>query len=227
MSIVEVFDELTQLGLKTIALRPQSKIPVCKDWHQWNHDLNRHILHRNPTCNLGLLLGDIIDVEGDSEEANALTAKLIGDYPHPSYTSTKSVHHLFQNPDPTLTIFKKYDVEFRANRHQSVLPPSEVDKNVYRWLTQITLPPPMPAALLRFYHDHSPRKKKILKPGHTRVRCSICSSYSRLHRKRFELELAAMKSLGLRWACRDCRTVDLRPLCRSLRRSPDFQATSL
>jgi hypothetical protein len=223
MSIVDVFDEMTQLGLKTIALRPRTKIPVCKDWNQWNPDLNRHILLRNPTCNIGLLLGDVIDVEGDSEAANAMTARLIGDYPHPSYVSSKSVHHLFLNPDPTLTIFKKDDIEFRAHRHQSVLPPSEVENAQYRWLTPLTVPPPMPTGLLRFYLDNSPRKKRVMKPGHMRVRCHDCKTYSHLHRKRFDLELAAMKEMGLPWSCRDCRSIDLRPRCRELRRSADFQ----
>ena len=34
---------------------------------------------------------------------------------------------------------------------------------------------------------------------------------------RLELEKIALKSFGLQWMCRKCRTIDLRPICKKLR----------
>ena len=78
------FDALTQRGLKIIPLRENSKIPMCKGWTNWNLLENRSKILQCPNCNLGILLGEIVDVEGDNEEANQIIADLVGDCPHPS-----------------------------------------------------------------------------------------------------------------------------------------------
>lgn len=218
------FDALTSNGLKVIPLRPLSKIPVSKGWINWDKAECRELLARNPTYNIGLLLGQVIDVEGDTKEANDIVNQLIGDYNHPSYRSTKSVHHLFLNPDPDLTIVKYQDIEFRANRHQSVLPPSMLENGTrYSWNGPITFPiPAMPDRLLQFFLDvqskKSYKRQAGLKPEHFKIPCFECKEDCYLHQKRFDLELLAFKELGLRWTCHFCRDVDVRPACRRIRK---------
>lgn len=216
------FDALTAQGLRIIPLRPLSKIPVSKGWVNWNKELCRDMLVKNPEYNIGLLLGEIIDVEGDSKEANDKISELIGDYQHPSYASTKSIHHLFINPDQQLTILKHQDIEFRASRHQSVLPPSVLENTTsYRWLAPIQFPiPPMPDRLLQFFLDMKRWKlesKTAVKPGHVGLHCYLCKKECFLHRKRFTLEVIAFKELGMRWTCHNCRKVDVRSACRRIR----------
>ena len=104
MRLIEYFDLYTKAGLRVIPLHPQSKVPMWDGWNVgWDVDRCRVTCARHPFANLGLLLGHIVDVEGDSEEANLSLARMIGDCPHPIYRSSKSVHHLFLNPDPKLT----------------------------------------------------------------------------------------------------------------------------
>lgn len=220
--ILAHFDVLTKHGLRVIPLRPYSKIPVQKNWADWNYENCRYILEKNPESNIGLLLGEVMDVEGDSVEANERINDLVRDYPHPMYTSTKSVHHLFINPEPTLTILKHQQIEFRANRHQSVLPPSVLDTGVeYKWVDgKLTLPiPPMPDRLLTFFRKLQKVRKTAIKPGHMKLPCFKCREKCFIHRKRYDLELIAFKKLGLRWMCHDCREVDLRQECRDIRKN--------
>lgn len=216
--LLDHFDALTSRGLKVIPLRENSKVPLCRRWTQdWNREESRAKLQMFPQANIGLLLGDIVDVEGDSEQANRIVVDLIGDYPHPAYTSTKSIHHLFLTPEPTLRIFKVGDIEFRGHGHQSVLPPSSHFGTAYKWLKSFQFPvPEMPEPLLAFYRKH--KLGRSIKPGHMEVPCAQCGKKCFLHHKRFDLELEAFHLLGSRWLCQSCRPIDLRPACRLLRR---------
>lgn len=121
---IQHFDALTKRGLQVIPLWANTKIPRMDGWTNmvWDRQQMRDLFCRYPSSNLGLLLGNIIDVEGDSPQANEIVSQMIGDYPHPSYVSTKSVHHLFLSPDPKLRRFVFQDIEFRGFGHQSVLP---------------------------------------------------------------------------------------------------------
>jgi hypothetical protein len=218
-TIIEHFDALTARGLKIIPLRENSKVPLCKGWTEhWDKGRAREKLTQFPDANLGILLGDIIDVEGDSDEANRTIIDLIGDYPHPSYQSTKSIHHLFVTPDFALRHFRYADIEFRGYGHQSVIPPSQHQGTVYRWLKQFRFPvPPMPNKLLQFYKSKQERSQRTLKPHHIRVWCGSCRAECMLHGKRFDLELEAFRLFDSKWECQKCRTLDLRPACRLLR----------
>lgn len=218
-SILNHFDALTDRGLKIIALRENSKVPMCKGWTQnWDRDETREKLMRFPDANLGVLLGDIVDVEGDSEQANQEILELIGDYPHPAYQSTKSIHHLFRNPDPCLNHFRWGKMEFRGHGHQSVIPPSQHEGIVYRWLKQFKFPvPEMPERLQSFYFAKKKKRKVVIKPGHMKIRCGRCEQTCYLHKKRFDLELQTFRLLDSKWECQDCRVIDLRPACRIIR----------
>lgn len=222
---VRHFDLLVSQGLQVIPLWKNTKIPMLDEWtkRRWEQAAMRRRLERSPDANLGLLLGDIIDVEGDSPEANAIVTRLIGDYPHPCYKSTKSIHHLFLTPDPTLRRVVFQDIEFRGFGHQSVLPPSVIDDVRYQWLDNFKFPvPPMPDRLLSFYRKITTKKSR-LKPGHMKIACATCRESQFLHKKRFNLELMAFKERQLRWSCQECRTIDLRAACRRLRNMKNTQ----
>lgn len=220
-TILDHFEALTNKGLKLIPLRENSKIPLYKNWNvNWEYHWVRNKFQKYPNSNIGLLLGDIVDVEGDSERANQKILDLIKDYPHPNYRSSKSIHHLFLTPDPALRHFRYEEIEFRGHGHQSVMPPSKIGETVYKWLKNFKFPVPnMPEELVDFLYKK--RKKKIykqkLKPGHLKTRCATCQQNILLHEKRHALELKAFKLLGQKWECKNCRSVDLRPACRLIR----------
>ena len=214
--ILSQFDELVEKGIQVIPLWHNTKVPMCKGWTNWDKDASRETLQRWPEANIGILLGKVIDVEGDSRAANDKILSLIGNYPHPSYNSTKSIHHLFLNPDPKLNILKHRDIEFRAHKHQSVLPPSHHQGVHYQWTDVCEFPiPEMPESLYQFYKTiKKAKRRKVIKPGHIMVRCGKCAKKNFVHKKRFELELSVFKKLGDKWQCRYCRELDLRPICR-------------
>lgn len=218
--IIDHFDALTERGLKVIPLRKNSKIPLCKGWtNNWNKTKVREKLAQFPKSNIGILLGDIVDVEGDSESANQTVIELIGSCPHPCYHSSKSIHHLFLNPDPNFRHFRWEAIEFRGYGHQSVLPPSQHAGIQYRWSENFRFPvPEMPERLLSFFHAKRHKHQTILKKNHLKVRCADCGRKCFIHEKRFSLELKAFKLLSTKWKCHNCRMVDLRPACRLIRR---------
>lgn len=221
MRLIDYFDAYAKAGLRVIPLFPKSKVPMWDGWNlNWEEDRCRQACVKYPFANLGLLLGEIVDVEGDTEDANKSLAQMIGDCPHPIYRSSKSDHHLFMNPDPDLTARRFSDIEFRAYKHQSVIPPSRhEDGTQYQWLAKTKFPiPPMPGTLLEYYQRNIANlHRPNIKPGHLRPWCSACRQKKYIHKKRYHLEVEAFKTLGLNWECRICRSVDIRELCRELR----------
>ena len=218
--MIEYFNAYVKIGLKVIPLYPNSKVPVCKSWQtNWDENKYREIFEKYSKSNIGLLLGLIVDVEGDSEDANKFLIDLIGDVPHPMYRSSKSTHHLFLNPDPKLTIFCIRNIEFRAYRHQSVLPPSShADGSKYQWLRKTKFPiPDMPSDLLAFYLKHN-SQKPLIKQGHMKVWCSVCNKKKFIHQKRFLLEQKAFATFDNKWMCHSCRKIDVRELCRKIKK---------
>jgi len=153
-------------GLKPIPLHRSSKRPIGMGWNKdWSVERCREGFYVYPGANIGILLGDVVDVEGDDEEANATLQKLIGDYPHPTWRSSKSQHHLFLSPDPDLTRIVYQNIEFRGNGHQSVVPPSFVCETgaTYQWLRGTKFPVPAMPGPLRDYYDNLPKKRKKAK----------------------------------------------------------------
>jgi len=235
MSLIRFFDKYVELGLKPIAIYQNEKCPVKAGWNKdWSIDKWRPYFHTND-YNMGILLGDIIDVEGDSEEANYLLERMIDGCKRPSFRSSKSTHNLFLNPDPELTRFVFHGIEFRGNLHQSVVPPStHKDGNKYQWLTGSSFPiPPMPEELQRFYFQNKrlrPRKQKSHPPkpknreGIIKTVCKTCSNKYPIHRTRLILEVRAFRQYGLLWMCRNCRKIDIRKDCRQIRKDIERQS---
>ena len=225
MSLLEYYDAYTRLGLTIIPLHPKSKKPFHYSWNQGGVRDAREFFERDSNLNMGVVLGSILDVEGDSLNANQILNKLIGESPHPRYRSQKSTHHLFLNPDPSLTRFVVSEIEFRAKLHQSVLPPSQHELGVeYRWLIGSSFPiGEMPDSLLNFFHEQRKKRSKTLvkkskiKPGHIETRCVICDEIVMMHVQRHALEVVGFKNHDERWQCKSCRKIDLREECRYIR----------
>lgn len=173
--IREYVSSYLDLGLSIIPVEYKTKKPIGgKEWNkQWTRDKCIRAFQISPGNNIGLLTGDVVDVEGDTPEANRLIDELIGDCPHPTFYSSKSKHHLFLTPDPNLTRVCANGVEFRGKYVHSVLPPSvHKDGTRYRWdgdLLGMFPVPPMPEKLVCLYEEirlksKGQRKTKKQKP---------------------------------------------------------------
>lgn len=215
------------MGMKIIPIYRNSKVPVGKKWNE-NYDLlkSRQMIATNQ-YNIGLLLGEWIDIEGDTDEANLLLEKMIDGLPHPMYRSNKSTHHLFLNVGKFSTR-KFMDIEFRSFGVQSVLPPSvHISGDSYHWLKGTTFPaPPVPSSLQDFYLQHYIHKPKLkvkvprpkIKPDFIKSFCRVCKKKESIHQKRLLLEVRAFQEFHLPWMCHQCREVDVRPVCRKIRK---------
>ena len=229
MLLLKDLEKLLDYGFKIIPLRPSSKAPLCRNWNKnWNKSKVLNTFKSFQDLNVGILLGEIIDVEGDSQDANEIILDLIGSYPHPTYSSSKSIHHLFLNPNK-IRHFQWKEIEFRGHGHQSVLPPSVVKDAVYRWLDSSTFPvPPLPERLLKFLYkkQNSKRDFGFMKPGHIKARCAACGKEKFLHKKRHNIELKVFKILDRKWTCQGCRSINIQAACRYVR-SKDFDKNIL
>jgi hypothetical protein len=113
-------------------------------WHQW------------PTSNVGILLGrasGVVDVEGDSPEAQIESERLLGGLRTPCYRSNRSVHRLFRLPPELVsssTVAKVGNLELRLGTPkaaQSVVPPSLHASGIrYAWLPGLSPDDCSPAA---------------------------------------------------------------------------------
>jgi hypothetical protein len=231
MNTLSFFDLYVNLGLMPIAVFPNTKKPVSAGWNQnWSVQRWRPYFEQK-NFNMGILLGDIVDVEGDTEEANDLLERMIDGAPCPRFRSSKSIHHLFLNPDPTLTRCVFNGIEFRGRLHQSVVPPSHHENGtVYNWLIGSTFPiPKMPEELFNFYKKNKKEnsvvvqqqknKRKRIKDDFTRTKCNSCKGKFYIHKKRLVLEVQAFRTKNLLWMCRKCREFDLRKMCKDLRKN--------
>jgi hypothetical protein len=214
MNIINYFDlYVEKFKWKIVPISYGSKIPINKNWNK-NYDLikNRNYI-KNNLCNIGLLLGDVVDVEGDTPEANQMLEALLHGHRCPRYKSAKSTHYLFSSFDPRLTVLRVNGIEFRGRKHHSVLPPSySIAK--YEWVSGPFRPGPAPQPLIDLYNSHKKEWKLPVKPGFVNPVCSLCRQPEFIHKKRHELEVIAFRELNMSWTCHLCRTVDVRELCR-------------
>lgn len=224
IGMIEQFDYYTKkLGWKIIPVYFKSKIPIGKNWNKnYNSEFARKQFKKNKDLNFGLLLGNIVDVEGDTEEANQYLNNILKDIPHPKYKSNKSVHHLFLNFNKNLTARRFKGIEFRGHRHQSIIPPSVHKNDVkYEWISFNETMPPMPQNLLNVLNrSHKIRANgKTKKKSHCFPWCIYCNKQVPIHKKRYTLEIEAFKLFGLKWQCQKCREIDVRQTCKKLRKN--------
>ena len=77
MTILDYFDGYVKKGLKPIAIHKESKRPIEKEWNlNWSVQRWRDYFHTYQ-YNMGIILGDIIDVEADCKNASILLESLI------------------------------------------------------------------------------------------------------------------------------------------------------
>lgn len=226
---IEDIKEYINKGFEIIPLKPFSKVPILKKWSkEWNKKLCFIHFNKDNFINLGLKLGKIIDIEGDSEEANESLFKLIGDYKHPYYTTNnRSYHHLFLNPFD-IRLIKKNHIEIRGYGHQSVIPPSVVEGE-YKWIEKNNLiVPKVPLSILNYIKGNYSynykgeyswkeqveniklNKSKFIKPKSTLKKCNSCGKYFPINKRRFVREAMAYEKLGFKWNCKSCSEVDIR-----------------
>lgn len=227
--MLKYVDYYIKIGWKIVPLYSKTKIPIGKGWNvNWSEERVRAYFNKQKNLNIGLMTGEILDVEGDSVAANSLLEEFIGDCYHPCYKGEKSFHHLFLNPDPELTRIVRDDIEFRAHKHQSVLPPSiHPHGPQYTWITECPIIPQMPTALLNYYlsikSDKKPKAKptkKSINPNYIHPWCSKCQKKQTIHKTRYKREQFVFKEYyNCGWLCRKCRTVDIRNKCRKLKLS--------
>lgn len=230
MKLIQYFDGYVKIGFKPIAIHLNSKCPISSNWNKdWSVERWRSCF-LTEEYNMGILLGEIVDVEGDSEQANDLLERMIDGFPRPMFRSAKSIHNLFLSPDPELTRFVFDGIEFRGNLHQSVVPPStHVDGTKYQWIKGSQFPiPPMPEELKTFYFKNKFSRKvhkvkgKVPKPkkikGIIKTICKKCNCRYPINKTRLILEVNAFREHGFLWMCRNCRKIDIREDCRRIRR---------
>ena len=178
---------------------PDSKHPAIEDWtdpNRYSTEQLRSYFEDNPDYNMAILLGEIIDVESDSESGNKFLDKMIGDYKHPKYKSQKSTHHLFLNPDGIRHKTFQQKIEFRGYGCQSLLPPSKVNNVRYEWCPDsVSKIPSLPPSLRRFYWHCSNTKNK------KRYWCCDCGKECLDSLLKVEKSLKNNKKLR----CKDCK----------------------
>jgi len=233
------FEKYLQIGLKPILLFPNSKKPIFPNWNKnYNCEKWKKVFEsrKEQNYNIGILLGDIVDVEADTEESNELLNALIGNYQHPVFQSSRSIHHIFLNPDVNLTVNKFYGIEFRGNQVQSVFPPSlHVTGEKYKFLKSSSFPiPAMPKELLDFYWRNKKniqvknirrkqKNKKNIRDGFRKTNCNLCKKNFILHEKRLLLEVQAFLCLKTNWCCKKCRKTDIKKICQEIRFQSKFK----
>lgn len=217
-----MLDEYLKLNWYLIPVYYGTKIPINDKWNIKKEKSNNLSLMENLGCNIGLLLGEIIDVEADTKEKDEMLNSILSKYPHPIYKSSKYNHHLFQNPYKNLTRFSKNGIEFRANRHYSLLPPSKhPNGEIYEWLTDFTVIPPFPLELKKIFSqlggDHVLYLKGKDIGSDKFLHCNKCKRKVRMPQERYILEQYAFHLLNCQWECNKCRKKDIFEFIRQLR----------
>jgi len=209
-----LIEEYVKLGWILIPLKTNSKHPFQKNWPE-TKETNLQYFVEHPDCNVGLLLGEIIDIEADDKQSNEiLKSKLKNAPPHPVYKSARSTHHLFSN-HKKLNADKIKGVEFRSYKRCSTLPPSSVNGVRYEWITDPSTPLPNLLERLLAFYDYAKGKRII---QYEKPYCASCGKQIYRNEVRFNKEIKAFRHLQMKWICVKCRTKALqeqiKELCR-------------
>jgi hypothetical protein len=210
-----------EMGYKVIPLFFQTKTPIFKNWNtKYDCEIIKSFFQEQECqLNYGLLLGDIIDIEGDCFDSNKHIDELLKDYEHPCFQSKKSKHHLFRSTIKNLTRIVIDGVEFRGHRHQSVIPPSmHEDGQKYEWVSKIyhfNDIPWIPKHIEEYIRNkisstQNVKFKNKVKPNHTSLRCPLCAKNIFINKNRLAKEMIFLKSQKIIWSCNKCRNFDFR-----------------
>ena len=187
------------------------KAPLLDGWTEWrpSNEAITEVLHEHPAAGIGVHLGGsgLIDLEGDSDEGEAILTNLCRGIGFPCWRSTRSTHRLFQaRPEIGHLNIKALAIEFRAGRHQSVLPPTILQGNAgkYEWIINPfdVPPPPFPDHLVDFYREYAEAtdpRGRITTPISDKTRFPFRDDLDYLLRH-FDL-LAEVENAGLELLC--------------------------
>ena len=123
-------------GRQVVPCHAGEKRPVGNDWANHWQDGQKVLDHltANPLCNLGLVLGKLIDIETDTPEQAAEFERLFdGDLPRtPSFASSRGKHYFFKANARLTTLgkavltYREIGIRVGSKAAQSVIPPSVV-----------------------------------------------------------------------------------------------------
>ncbi len=220
-STEEAFSFYRDLEWSVIAVRPRTKIPAFRNWSgKYLPSMNYNYISRNHDANIGLLLGKIIDIEADSEEAENKLNMILSGIPHMNYKSSRGSHHLFLSPLKKLRKVVMDGIEYRGYGHHSLLPPSTGPSGFdYQWsensakhLTEL------PQFIAKTLVENITSPIKFEKPI-----CYICGKQCQVSAVRFNLEIQALVVIKTKWACNRCRKYDLKEACRIIRKGKEIK----
>ena len=213
MNIKDAFVKYLDFGYQPILLHPNTKMPIFYGWQKkYNFKNYYELLKNNINYNIGFLLGNIVDIEGDSEEANNILNNYFLTINHPVYKSKKSFHHLFKNLHRNITRIQINNFEIRGYNHQSVVPPSKVDSiENYTW-TEDLIPfkylPEIPNDFAKNFNikNFKTYKKTISKDkSKSGIWCFKCKNKFYLNKQYLSLQLEKIKQANKQWLCKICK----------------------
>jgi len=212
MKIKDAFTNYLDLGYQPILLHPNTKMPIFYGWQKkYNYQSYYELLDSNKKYNIGFLLGNIVDVEGDTNDANQILNNYFLAINHPIYKSKKSYHHLFKNSYRNITRIQIQGFEIRGYNHQSVVPPSNVDSvEDYIWLENL-IPfkdlPEIPHDFAKSFNIKSfkSKEKKSKDKNKSAIWCFKCRNKFYLNRSFLTCQLNKLKEKKENWFCKICK----------------------
>jgi hypothetical protein len=218
---IKIIEEYYSLGYKIIPIYKNSKIPIFNNW-QNNYNfkfISKFLENFVDPINFGLLLGEVVDIEGDCQKSNDILDSILKNIKHPIFLSNKSKHHLFKSNFKNLTRVIKNGIEYRGYRHQSIIPPSMHQMGQrYEWIQPLVpfeelpeIPPivsqEIQTLLLKKQNKINKKKsnKKTCKPNHSQISCGTCVNIFFIDNNRLEKDIQYFKIKNKKWMCQNCR----------------------
>ena len=156
---------ISELGWWLVPVRgfgKKAKNPLFEGWPDYRPDVESlaALFELDLSAGMGVNLGPsgLVDLEADSVEGEIVLDDLCQGLEFPWYQSRRSKHRLFQADDSIAYLgIASNKIEFRAGRHQSILPPSVIDEIEYQWhVTPFDCPPPpLSQRIIDFYQEHA------------------------------------------------------------------------
>jgi hypothetical protein len=224
-SNIEVIEQYYSLGYKIIPIYKNSKIPIFNNWqNNYNFEfIIKFLKSFAEPINFGLLLGEVIDIEGDCKESNEIIDSILSSVKHPVFISNKSKHHIFKSNIKNLTRVVKDGIEYRGYRHQSIIPPSMHQMGQkYEWIKPLVAFNDLPeipffvsskiqSLLLKKQNKikKNNNNKNICKPNHSKALCQACNNTFFIDNNRLKKDIEYFKTKNKKWMCQECRKLKI------------------
>lgn len=217
MNTKESFLKYLDFGYKPILLHQNTKIPIFYGWQKkYNYKTYYDLLIKSDKkYNIGFLLGNIVDIEGDTEEANEILNRYFLVKNHPIYKSKKSYHHLFKNSYRNISRIQINNFEIRGFSHQSVVPPSNVDSSEnYIWIEDLMPFNELPEIPIDFAKDFKISSfktnfKRETDKNKSGIWCFSCKNKFFLNKQLLNIQLQKFKLINEKWKCKNCKKISI------------------